>query len=62
MEIHGKLAIVTGAAIGVGRAIAIRLAAEGAGVVLADIDSAGGEHTRALIEERGGRARRCASG
>jgi NAD(P)-dependent dehydrogenase (short-subunit alcohol dehydrogenase family) len=57
MEIHGKLAIVTGAAIGVGRAIAIRLAAEGAGVVLADIDSAGGEHTRALIEERGGRAR-----
>jgi NAD(P)-dependent dehydrogenase (short-subunit alcohol dehydrogenase family) len=49
MEIKGKVAVVTGAAVGIGRAIAQRLAAAGASVVLADIDEAGGEETRALI-------------
>lgn len=41
MRIDGKVAVVTGAAVGTGRAIAQRLAAEGAEVVLADIDEAG---------------------
>jgi NAD(P)-dependent dehydrogenase (short-subunit alcohol dehydrogenase family) len=41
MRIDGKVAVVTGAAVGTGRAIAQRLAAEGAEVVLADIDQAG---------------------
>jgi 3-oxoacyl-[acyl-carrier protein] reductase len=54
MRIDGKLAVVTGAAVGTGRAIAERLAAEGAEVVLADIDADGGRQTRVLI---GGSAR-----
>lgn len=40
MRIAGKLAVVTGAAVGTGRAIAERLAAEGASVVLADVNTA----------------------
>lgn len=45
MEIAGKVAIVTGAASGIGRATAIALAAEGASVVVADVDAAGGAAT-----------------
>ncbi|KMP05228.1 glucose 1-dehydrogenase 3 [Coccidioides immitis RMSCC 2394] len=39
-RLHGKTAVVTGASSGIGRAIALRYAAEGAHVVCADIDSA----------------------
>lgn len=56
MELHGKVAIVTGAAVGTGRSIARRLAAAGAAVLLADIDAAGGAQTRHLIAADGGRA------
>ncbi|MEV0291320.1 MULTISPECIES: SDR family oxidoreductase [unclassified Kribbella] len=49
MKIDGKLAVVTGAAVGIGRAIAQRLAAEGASVVVADIDTDGGLETCASI-------------
>ncbi len=49
MRIDGTTAVVTGAAVGTGRAIAQRLAAEGATVVLADIDEQGLEETRASI-------------
>ncbi|MFI5695460.1 SDR family NAD(P)-dependent oxidoreductase [Kribbella sp. NPDC051586] len=49
MDITGKVAIVTGAAVGIGRAIARRLAAAGASVVVADIDAEGGERTAELI-------------
>ena len=38
MEFQGKTAIITGAAVGIGRAVALQLAKEGANVVLVDID------------------------
>jgi NAD(P)-dependent dehydrogenase (short-subunit alcohol dehydrogenase family) len=46
MRIDGKLAVVTGGSVGIGRAIAQRLASAGAEVVVADIDVAGGTWTR----------------
>ena len=49
----GKVAVVTGAAGGFGRAIARRLAEEGAGVALADIDSGKGKRTTAQLAGRG---------
>lgn len=52
MEIPGKVFVVTGAASGIGRALARRFAHEGAaGVVVADLDEAGG---RAVAEPIGG--------
>ena len=51
----GRVAIVTGAANGIGRAIAERLAGEGSAVVLADVD-AGGAQVAKATEQRGGRA------
>jgi NAD(P)-dependent dehydrogenase (short-subunit alcohol dehydrogenase family) len=45
VEITGRTALVTGAAIGTGRAIALALAAAGARVVAADVDVAGGQDT-----------------
>jgi NAD(P)-dependent dehydrogenase (short-subunit alcohol dehydrogenase family) len=51
----GKVAFVTGAGSGIGRATAIAFAAEGADVVLADVDAAGNEETARLLAEHGGR-------
>jgi len=59
MLLDGKIAIVTGASSGIGRAIALRYAAEGASVVIADVIEApieGGETTLDLIEQAGGAA------
>lgn len=54
--VEGKRAIVTGAASGIGRAVAELLAAEGAAVLVADVDAAAGEALAAAIRESGGRA------
>ncbi len=53
----GRTAIVTGAASGIGRATAVLLAAEGASVVVADLDDAGANRTATTIEAAGGTAR-----
>ncbi len=55
-RLEGKRAIVTGAANGIGRAIALRFAAEGARVVLADIDEGAVESVADEIGEAGGTA------
>ena len=57
MLLDGKIAIVTGAAAGIGRGIAARYAEEGAHVVVADIDEQGGPGAVAAIEDRGATGR-----
>ena len=53
MRLKDKVAIVTGAAHGIGLAIARRYVAEGARVIIADIDAAAGEaEARALRQAR----------
>ena len=53
---EGRVAIVTGAAQGIGAAVAQRLAAEGAAVAVADLTAERGEQTVAAIVKAGGRA------
>jgi NAD(P)-dependent dehydrogenase (short-subunit alcohol dehydrogenase family) len=52
VEVRGRIAVVTGAAAGIGRAVASALATEGAAVVLADVDN---DEGRRAAEELGGR-------
>ncbi len=49
MQLEGKTAIITGAARGIGRAIAERYAREGAQVAIADINAAGAAHAARTI-------------
>ena len=44
-KLDGKVAVITGAASGMGRATAVRFAREGAAVVVADLNSQAGEET-----------------
>jgi len=54
MRVSGKVAIVTGAGSGIGRATAEVLSEEGAKVVVADVDPKGGEETVRSIQAKGG--------
>ena len=53
-SLENKVALVTGAASGIGRASSLILAREGAKMVVSDIDASGAEETLSLIKERGG--------
>ena len=56
MRFADKVAVVTGAAQGIGEVYARALAAEGAAVVVADLNETAGEKVAAAINETGGRA------
>jgi NAD(P)-dependent dehydrogenase (short-subunit alcohol dehydrogenase family) len=56
MQLKDKVAVITGAGSGVGRASAVRFAQEGAVVVCADIDLDRAKETATLVEAEGGRA------
>jgi NAD(P)-dependent dehydrogenase (short-subunit alcohol dehydrogenase family) len=55
-RLDGKVAVITGAASGIGRGTALCLAGEGAAVVVADLNSQGGEQVIGEIAAAGGRA------
>lgn len=56
MEVGGKTAVITGGGSGIGRAMPVRLAGEGAALLATDLDEAGARETVRLIESAGGRA------
>ena len=56
MRLSDRVALITGAASGIGRAAALLFAENGAAVVAVDVDDTGGEETVALIYQQGGHA------
>jgi len=56
MDFKGKVALITGAGNGIGRATALGFARDGAQVVVVDRDAAGGEGTVGIIRQQGGEA------
>jgi 3-oxoacyl-[acyl-carrier protein] reductase len=55
-DLEGRVAVVTGAASGIGRASALLLGAAGAAVLCADLDGDGAKSTAGQLEDTGGRA------
>lgn len=56
MRLQGKVAIITGAGMGMGREASVLFASEGAKVVVFDMNKAAAEETVAMIEKNGGEA------
>jgi NAD(P)-dependent dehydrogenase (short-subunit alcohol dehydrogenase family) len=56
MRLHGRVAAITGGALGIGRATALCFAAEGATVALGDVEVGAAEKVAGEIVERGGHA------
>jgi NAD(P)-dependent dehydrogenase (short-subunit alcohol dehydrogenase family) len=56
MRLAGKVALITGAASGIGRETSLLFAKEGAKIVAADVNDAGGEETVGLVTNGGGEA------
>ncbi len=56
MSLKGKVAIVTGAGSGIGRAIAVRLARDDAAIAVLDLNGEGAAETAKLITDAGGKA------
>jgi len=53
-QFYGKVALITGAGSGIGRATAVKFAREGAKVIVADISTEGGDETVQMIKDFGG--------
>ena len=56
MRLKEKVALITGASSGIGRETALLFAAEGASIVVADVNVDGGEETASMVKEAGGEA------
>src|SRR5262249_48325812 len=56
MRLEGRITAITGGALGIGRATGLLFAAEGATVVLGDVEIAAAQHVAQEISERGGKA------
>ena len=56
MQLSGKVALITGAASGIGRATALLFAREGAAIALADLNADAGQRVADEISHTGGRA------
>jgi NAD(P)-dependent dehydrogenase (short-subunit alcohol dehydrogenase family) len=56
MNFKGKVAVITGAAAGIGRATAIAFTDHGASVALLDLNQAGVEETAAMVRQTGAKA------
>lgn len=57
MRLEGKVALITGAGSGIGRQAALLFAREGARIVVADVNEAGGRETVELLRSAGGEGR-----